>query len=158
MAALYVAPEFPSALTRPLLLAQVSAGFPSPADDYLDRDLDLHELLIQHPPSTFYVRLTGDSIQGAELQRRPLDCRSLATAETQRYRDCDLERRVHRETFLQARPAGATQTRQSPLPDYHRHAGPGAADLGRGDRQHPAVSPLDDRSSPRHNIRYSGAE
>src|SRR5262245_4186223 len=67
VAALYSAPEFPSALPRPLFLALVAAGFPSPADDHLDRDLDLHELLIQHPASTFYVRLAGDSMQGAGL-------------------------------------------------------------------------------------------
>jgi hypothetical protein len=67
VAALYSAPDVPSALTRPLYLALVAAGFPSPADDHLDRDLDLHELLIQHPASTFYVRLSGDSMQGAGL-------------------------------------------------------------------------------------------
>jgi DNA polymerase V len=67
IAALYPASDTPSALTRPLFLAQVAAGFPSPADDHLDRDLDLHELLIQHPASTFYVRLAGDSMQGAGL-------------------------------------------------------------------------------------------
>ena len=67
VAALYPASDTPSALTRPLFLAQVAAGFPSPADDYLDRDLDLHELLIQHPAATFYVRLAGDSMQGAGL-------------------------------------------------------------------------------------------
>src|ERR671917_2342521 len=67
VAALYDAPDKPSALTRPLYLALVAAGFPSPADDHLDRDLDLHELLIQHPASTFYVRLAGDSMQGAGL-------------------------------------------------------------------------------------------
>jgi DNA polymerase V len=67
VAALYDAPDTPSALTRPLFLALVAAGFPSPADDHLDRDLDLHELLIQHPASTFYVRLAGDSMQGAGL-------------------------------------------------------------------------------------------
>ena len=67
IAALYDAPDKPSALTRPLFLALIAAGFPSPADDHLDRDLDLHELLIQHPASTFYVRLAGDSMQGAGL-------------------------------------------------------------------------------------------
>ena len=67
VAALYSASDTPSALTRPLYLALVAAGFPSPADDHLDRDLDLHELLIQHPASTFYVRLAGDSMQGAGL-------------------------------------------------------------------------------------------
>ena len=67
VAALYAAPEFPSALTRPLVLAQAPAGFPSPADDHLDRDLDLHVLLIQHPAATYFVRLAGDSMQGAGL-------------------------------------------------------------------------------------------
>jgi DNA polymerase V len=67
VAALYHAPDVPSALTRPLFLAQAPAGFPSPADDHLDRDLDLHELLIQHPAATYFVRLAGDSMQGAGL-------------------------------------------------------------------------------------------
>jgi DNA polymerase V len=67
IAALYDAPDTPSALTRPLFLALIAAGFPSPADNHLGRDLDLHELLIQHPASTFYVRLAGDSMQGAGL-------------------------------------------------------------------------------------------
>jgi DNA polymerase V len=67
VAALYSAPDVPSALTRPLFLALAPAGFPSPADDHLDRDLDLHELLIQHPAATYFVRLAGDSMQGAGL-------------------------------------------------------------------------------------------
>jgi DNA polymerase V len=53
--------------TRPLFLSLVPAGFPSPADDHLERDLDLHELLIQHPAATFYVRLAGDSMKDAGL-------------------------------------------------------------------------------------------
>ena len=68
--ALYNTPDTPSALTRPLVLALVAAGFPSPADDHLDRDLDLHELLIQHPAAIYYVRLAGDSIQGVGSVRR----------------------------------------------------------------------------------------
>jgi DNA polymerase V len=67
VAALYRASDTPSVLTRPLFLALVAAGFPSPADDHLDRDLDLHELLIQHPAATYDVRLAGDSMQGAGL-------------------------------------------------------------------------------------------
>jgi SOS-response transcriptional repressor LexA len=67
VATLYAAPDKPSPLTRPLFLSLVVAGFPSPADDYLDRDLDLHELLIQHPAATYYVRLSGDSMKGAGL-------------------------------------------------------------------------------------------
>jgi DNA polymerase V len=67
VATLYAAPDKPPPLTRPLFLSLVVAGFPSPADDYLDRDLDLHELLIQHPAATYYVRLSGDSMKGAGL-------------------------------------------------------------------------------------------
>ena len=66
VATLYAAPDKPLPVTRPLFLSLVVAGFPSPADD-LDRDLDLHELLIQHPAATYYVRLSGDSMQGAGL-------------------------------------------------------------------------------------------
>ena len=51
----------------PFFLARVPAGFPSPADDYLESELDLNELLIQHPAATFYVRLAGDSMVNAGL-------------------------------------------------------------------------------------------
>src|SRR4029450_13666508 len=67
VAALYTASDTPSALTRPLFLALVAAGFPSPADDHLDRDLDLHALLTRSPAPTYSARLTGDSMQGAGL-------------------------------------------------------------------------------------------
>ncbi len=43
------------------------AGFPSPADDYLERQLDLHELLVEHPEATFFVRIEGDSMIGAGM-------------------------------------------------------------------------------------------
>ena len=33
----------------------VSAGFPSPADDYLDVDLNLHKYLVKHPAATFFI-------------------------------------------------------------------------------------------------------
>lgn len=39
----------------------IHAGFPSPADDYVDRVLDLNELVIQHPAATYFVRVAGDS-------------------------------------------------------------------------------------------------
>ncbi|MBC23190.1 MAG: peptidase S24 [Phycisphaerae bacterium] len=50
------------ACSRPLLASRVQAGFPSPADDYIDRALDLNEELIKHPAATFFVRATGDSM------------------------------------------------------------------------------------------------
>ncbi|MCA1436804.1 translesion error-prone DNA polymerase V autoproteolytic subunit [Bradyrhizobium sp. BRP20] len=47
--------------------AKVPAGFPSPADDYLDRALDFNELFIQNPAATFAVRIAGDSMIGAGI-------------------------------------------------------------------------------------------
>ena len=49
----------------PLYLSRIKAGFPSPAEDYLDRKLDLNEHLIKHPASTFFVKVKGDSMVGA---------------------------------------------------------------------------------------------
>jgi DNA polymerase V len=54
-------------LQRPLFLSGVSAGFPSPADDYLDRKLDLNEHLIKNPAATFFVRVAGDSMIDAGI-------------------------------------------------------------------------------------------
>ena len=51
----------------PFFEVGVPAGFPSPADDYVERPLDLHELLITHPAATFFVRVDGDSMQGAGM-------------------------------------------------------------------------------------------
>lgn len=51
----------------PLFVEQVAAGFPSPAEDYIDRDLDLNELLVRHPSATFFVRAGGDSMTGAGI-------------------------------------------------------------------------------------------
>ncbi|MCK5492341.1 MAG: translesion error-prone DNA polymerase V autoproteolytic subunit [Candidatus Omnitrophica bacterium] len=52
---------------RPLFVASISAGFPSPADDFIDRKLDLNEFLIKHPASTFFVKVEGDSMIGAGI-------------------------------------------------------------------------------------------
>lgn len=54
-------------IRRPLFVSAVSAGFPSPADDYIDRSLDLNEFLVEHPASTFFVRVQGDSMIGAGI-------------------------------------------------------------------------------------------
>ncbi len=51
----------------PLFTARISAGFPSPADDYLDRKLDLNEYLIKHPAATFFVRVEGESMIDAGI-------------------------------------------------------------------------------------------
>lgn len=53
--------------TVPLVVSQVRAGFPSPAEDYIERPLDFNELLIEHPAATFAVRVAGDSMTGAGI-------------------------------------------------------------------------------------------
>ena len=50
----------------------ISAGFPSPADDYLDIGIDLNQTLIQHPSSTFFLRVSGNSMTGAGIQNGDL--------------------------------------------------------------------------------------
>jgi DNA polymerase V len=60
-------PDRSSPCPRPLFLARVSAGFPSPADDYLEDHLDLNHYLIKHPAATFFVRATGDSMLDAGI-------------------------------------------------------------------------------------------
>ncbi|WP_235937198.1 LexA family protein [Vreelandella azerica] len=42
----------------------VRAGFPSPADDHLDNDLELHQHVVRHPAATYFVRAEGDSMTG----------------------------------------------------------------------------------------------
>jgi DNA polymerase V len=59
--------EQKSRVVRPLFSSGVSAGFPSPAEDYIEQRLDLNELLIQNPSATFFVRINGDSMIGAGI-------------------------------------------------------------------------------------------
>lgn len=54
-------------LELPLYLATVPAGFPSPAEDYIDKELDLNEHLVKHPSATFFVRVAGDSMRDAGI-------------------------------------------------------------------------------------------
>ncbi len=50
----------------------VSAGFPSPADDYLDVDLNLHKYLVKHPAATFFIIAKGHSMERAGISDRDL--------------------------------------------------------------------------------------
>jgi len=54
-------------LNRPLFDSKIQAGFPSPTDDEVGDSLNLLELLVPHPNATFYVRVVGDSMQGAGI-------------------------------------------------------------------------------------------
>jgi DNA polymerase V len=51
----------------PFFSATVPAGFASAADDHVEKSLDLHELLITHPAATFFVRVKGNSMEGAAI-------------------------------------------------------------------------------------------
>jgi len=49
------------------LVEGIRAGFPSPAEDFADPTLDLNRYVIKNPASTFYARITGDSMEGAGI-------------------------------------------------------------------------------------------
>ena len=51
----------------PVLESAVRAGFPSPAEDYIEGSLDLNEHLIRHPAATFIVRVEGESMRGVGI-------------------------------------------------------------------------------------------
>ena len=59
-------------LKIPLLSDAISAGFPSPADDYTEENIDLNEHLISNPFSTFFLRVKGDSMINAGIQDKDL--------------------------------------------------------------------------------------
>ena len=59
----FFVPQRKLKLARPLVLTRVPAGFPSPADDYIEGRIDLNRDLIRHPLATFYVRVSGDSME-----------------------------------------------------------------------------------------------
>ena len=50
-----------------MLARRVPAGFPSPADDHLEEQLDIHQYLVEHPAATFLMRVSGDSMEGAGI-------------------------------------------------------------------------------------------
>jgi DNA polymerase V len=54
-------------LVLPLFLTPVRAGFPSPAADFVDANLDLNQHLIQHPSASFFLRVEGNSMLGAGI-------------------------------------------------------------------------------------------
>ena len=50
----------------------ISAGFPSPADDYTEENIDLNDYLISNPFSTFFLRVKGDSMINAGIKNNDL--------------------------------------------------------------------------------------
>jgi DNA polymerase V len=60
-------PEASVSKELPLFVPAVSAGFPSPAEDFIDKKLDLNEYLIRNQPATFLVRVQGNSMENAGI-------------------------------------------------------------------------------------------
>ncbi len=64
--------ETPCALRIPFSTNRISAGFPSPANDYIETRIDLNEELIKNPHSTFFARVSGLSMQGAGIEENDI--------------------------------------------------------------------------------------
>jgi DNA polymerase V len=60
-------PEVGKELFLPVLSAGISAGFPSPAMDFMDVSIDLNQLMIKHPSATFFGRVQGTSMLDAGI-------------------------------------------------------------------------------------------
>ena len=59
-------------LKRPFIDQGISAGFPSPAQDFIDLSIDLNKELIKHPSSTFFGRVKGSSMMDAGINNGDL--------------------------------------------------------------------------------------
>ncbi len=59
-------------LDLPFVESGISAGFPSPALDFIDLSIDLNKHLIKHPSATFYGRVKGDSLKNAGIENGDL--------------------------------------------------------------------------------------
>lgn len=56
-----------AATDAPLYASQPAAGFPAPGDDLVEQPLNLQDLLVDNPTATFFVRVSGDSMEGAKI-------------------------------------------------------------------------------------------
>ena len=64
----FYTPDLTTELVLPLAASPISAGFPSPAEEFFGLQLDLNEELIKHPEATFYARVKGHSMKDAGIQ------------------------------------------------------------------------------------------
>jgi len=56
-----------SKLRPPLYASRPAAGFPAPGDDLVEKSLDINDLLVDNPTATFFVKVEGDSMEGARV-------------------------------------------------------------------------------------------
>jgi len=57
----------PSVDVLPLYASAPAAGFPAPGDDMVEAELNVHDLLVRHPEATYFVRVQGNSMEGAGI-------------------------------------------------------------------------------------------
>ncbi len=60
-------PSLSSSALASVVLSSVQAGFPSPADDFVEKELDLNALVVKKPAATFYVKVEGESMINAGI-------------------------------------------------------------------------------------------
>lgn len=60
--------DITSSLPLPYADEGIKAGFPSPAQDYMEQAIDLNKEIVKHPASTFYGRVTGDSMRDEGIE------------------------------------------------------------------------------------------
>lgn len=65
---LQLATNEPQDIFLPLYLERVSAGFPSPAQDYIECELNLHNYCVRHPAATFFLRAEGNNLADAGMR------------------------------------------------------------------------------------------
>ena len=63
----FYAPDYATALDIPYVDVGISAGFPSPADDFIELTIDLNKHLIKHKDSTFFAKVKGHSMKDAGI-------------------------------------------------------------------------------------------
>ncbi|UGS19834.1 LexA family protein [Flavobacterium cyclinae] len=63
----FYTPDFSTELEVPYVDVGISAGFPSPADDFIELTIDLNRELIKHKDSTFFAKVKGDSMKNAGI-------------------------------------------------------------------------------------------
>ncbi|MFZ4398396.1 MAG: LexA family protein [Bacteroidales bacterium] len=68
----FYAPNTETELELTVVESGISAGFPSPADDFLDNSIDLNKELIKNPIATFYGRVKGDSMKDVGIHHGDL--------------------------------------------------------------------------------------
>ena len=69
---IFYRPDFESNMKIPYIKEGVSAGFPSPASDFMENDIDLNKELCKNPTATFYIKVKGNSMVNAGINDKDI--------------------------------------------------------------------------------------